>query len=103
MSRQHHILHIHLSKKKQKNLLDNIVAVAAFVYPMSGLPQVMLVFQGRTEGVSVGSWSMFVAFSLLFLIYGMIHRIKPMVVTNFLWILVDMFVVIGTLTHRMVG
>lgn len=79
------------------------MAVAAFVYPMSGLPQVVLVFQGSTDGVSVSSWTMFVGFSLLFLVYGMIHRIKPMVITNFLWILVDMFVVIGTVTHRMVG
>ncbi len=103
MSRQHHAFYVHLSKKKQKDLFDKLVGVAAFLYPLSSLPQMVLVFQGSTDGVSVVSWLGFAAFSTLFLVYGLVHKIRPVIVTNFLWVLVDLFIVFGTLTHRMIG
>lgn len=102
MSRQHHMFHLHLSKKKQRTGFDKVVAVAAFAYPLSGLPQAILVFQGSTDGVSLTSWVSFSLFSLLFLIWGIMHKIKPIIVTNLLWLLVDIFIVVGTITHRMI-
>lgn len=101
MPTQHHSLHIHLSKQKRKDLLDKIVGISAFLYPMSGIPQVVLVFKGETAGVSVLSWLGFMFFSTLFLLYGIVHKIKPLIVTNVLWLIVDGFVVFGTLTHHM--
>lgn len=95
------MFHVHLSKKKRRTSFDKLVGVAAFAYPLSGLPQAMLVFQGSTDGVSLTSWVFFALFSVLFLIYGIIHKIKPIIVTNLLWLLVDIFIVIGTITHRM--
>lgn len=101
MSRYH--LHIHLSKKKRKTLLDKIVMVAAYVYPLSGLPQLILVYKGEVSGVSIASWLGFACFSTLFLIYGIMHKIKPMIITNFAWLVLDLFIVFGTVTHRMMS
>jgi hypothetical protein len=40
----------------------------------------------------------FIGFSALFLAYGLIHRIAPMIITNILWLAVDSLVIIGVLT-----
>lgn len=98
MSRQNHLVHAHLAKKKQLTLFDKIIILAAFLYPLSGLPQVIEVFNGHTDGVSLWSWLGFIGFSALFLAYGLIHKIAPMIITNILWLAVDSLVIIGLLT-----
>ena len=98
MSRYH--LQIHLSKKKKRTILDKVVGVASYVYPLSGLPQLLLVYKGNVPGVSVISWVAFACFSSLFLMYGIVHKIKPMIVINLLWVIMDVMIVTATLTHR---
>lgn len=102
MSHHNHLLHLHLSKRKRKDLLDRIAMVAAFVYPAMGLPQVWHVFHGTTDGVSLVSWIGFMVFSTLFLLYGFAHRIKPLIITNAIWLAVDTLVVAGVLLDRTV-
>lgn len=99
MSRQNHILHFHISKKRQISWLDKTAIVAAFAYPLSGLPQVVEVFKGNIDGVSVLSWLGFMVFGLFFLVYGMVHKIKPMIITNASWLVVDGLVVSGVVIH----
>lgn len=99
MSRQNHLLHFHISKRKKLTYFDKLVAVAAFLYPLSGIPQVIEIFQGNIDGVSMLSWAGFIVFSILFLAYGVVHKITPMIVTNALWLVIDGLVVIGILYH----
>lgn len=73
--------------------------MAAFLYPLSGIPQVIEVYNGQVDGVSLLSWLSFIAFSALFLSYGLIHKITPMIITNTLWLGVDGLVVIGMIAH----
>lgn len=103
MSRQNHIVHAHLAKKKQLTLFDKIIILAAFLYPLSSLPQVVEVFNGQTEGVSILSWVSFMCFAGLFLAYGLIHKITPMIITNILWLAVDGLVIVGLLTSLKVA
>ena len=95
------MLYVH-TRKESQTLLDKLVEASAFAYPMTGLPQVVLVFEGSTAGVSVPSWTAFFAFSCLFFVYGRAHRIKPMVTANLLWMGVDSVIVCGTLLRRMI-
>lgn len=97
MSRQNPIMHTHLAKKKRLTLFDKIIILAAFLYPLSSLPQVVEVFNGHTEGVSILSWVSFMGFAALFLAYGLIHKITPMIITNILWLAVDGLVIVGLL------
>lgn len=97
MSRQNHVVHAHLAQKKHLTMFDKIIIVASFLYPLCSLPQVIEVFNGNTEGVSLLSWMGFMIFSVLFLVYGLIHKITPMIITNVLWLLVDGLVIIGLL------
>lgn len=74
--------------------------MGSFVSPVTGLPQAIDVFHGNAAGVSLVSWSGFVVFSLLFLLYGLVHKVKPMIVSNFLWLGVELSVITGLLLHN---
>jgi len=100
MSRNNHIALHHISKKRQINFFDRTIVVAAFISPLFGIPQVAGVLSGNIAGVSLFSWIGFMFFALLFLMYGYIHRIKPIIISNALWLVIDGFVVAGVVSHR---
>lgn len=97
---------IHIATKKKplkKNLhpftpLDRVVLFVSVLYPFSALPQIIAVFTGKTEGVSVLSWMVFLVCAALFLVYGIKRRVPPMIVSNSIWIVMDSLVILGILT-----
>jgi uncharacterized protein with PQ loop repeat len=91
------VMHHIQIKKRQKQTIDHIVGIASYIYPLTGAPQVISVFQGNIDGVSLISWACFAAFAGLFMTYGIIHKIKPMIVLNFLWLCIDLLIVVGIL------
>lgn len=99
MSHHSHLLHKHLNKKKSLKTFDKFMLVIAFVYPITGIPQAIKVFQGEAEGVAVLSWLGFLLFVSIFLTYALAHRIKPMIITYSLWWTVDAAVVVGVLLN----
>lgn len=100
MTQHNHLLHLHLHGKKRLTGFDKIMLTAAFIYPVTGIPQIVQVFNGNTEGVSVLSWAGFTFFVSIFLVYSIIHRIKPMIITYAMWLVVDVLVVVGVFLHR---
>ncbi len=95
---------IHIATKKTPilrpsnhkfTLFDKIVLFVSVLYPLSALPQAIAVLGGKTEGVSVISWMVFMACATLFLIYGIRRRVPPMIVSNSIWIIMDGLVVFG--------
>lgn len=100
MAQHNHLLHLHLRNKKHVTTFDKVMFCAAFLYPFTGIPQVIQVINGNTDGVSVLSWAGFALFVSIFLIYSIIHKIKPMIITYTMWWIIDVAVVIGVLVHR---
>ena len=99
MSFSHPLVHQHVAAKKKQTLFDKVIIVSAFIYPLSGISQVVEVFRGNTAGVSAWSWMGFMGFSILFLIYGIKNNVRPMMITNSIWIIVDGLIIIGVLAH----
>lgn len=71
--------------------------VAACLYPLTGLPQVIEVFSGHKDGVSLISWIGFLVFSSFFVFYGIKRKVLPMVINNFIWAVVELLVIAGIL------
>lgn len=99
MSRENYEFHKHIQNKKKITAFDTVVIAASFLYPLSSIPQVIQIFHGSTEGVSLYSWGSFAVFATIFLTYGLKHRITPMIVTNSIWIIMDSLVIIGVLVY----
>jgi uncharacterized protein with PQ loop repeat len=99
MSREYYEFHKHIQKKKKITSFDTVVIFASFLYPLSSIPQIIQIFHGSTDGVSLYSWASFAVFATIFLIYGHKHRIAPMMITNSIWLIMDSLVIIGLLLN----
>lgn len=102
-----HHAHLQTNKKKTaKNIslgdkiLDRVVMVISILYPLSAVPQLIEIIHGNSAGVSVLSWLSFFTCAGLFLIYGLRHRVMPMIISNSIWVVVDGLVVASLLMIR---
>jgi len=94
-------LHKHLSGKQKTTVIDNLMTVAAVVHPLTAVPQVVKIYTSHdVSGVSIWTWLGFMALGLVFLAYGLAHQLKPFILTQILWFIVDTLVVVGILLYR---
>ena len=87
------------AKKVPFTGLDRAVLVVSVLYPFSALPQIIAVFSGRTDGVSILSWMVFLVCTTLFFVYGVRRRVLPMMISNSIWIVMDSLVIAGILIN----
>lgn len=67
--------------------MDGAIYAAGVVSPMMTLPQIWQIWEAQSaEGVSLITWSSYLFFSVLWLFYGVIHKEKPIIISNALWI-----------------
>lgn len=99
-----HHAQLETKKKKKKTpgdvFLDRVVMVVSILYPLSALPQLIEIVHGNATGVSILSWLSFFACAALFLVYGLRHRVMPMIVSNSLWVVIDGLVVVSLMMTR---
>lgn len=91
-------LYKHLSKKQRVSTIDHLMSAAAIVHPLTALPQVYKIYSTQdVAGVSIWTWLGFMALGIIFLAYGIAHRIKPFIITQVLWFTIDLLIVVGVL------
>ena len=91
----------HLSKKQEITIVDRLMNVVAVIHPLTAVPQVYQIYTTHNvEGVSLWTWLGFMLLGLVFLLYGLLHKIKPFILTQILWFIVDFLVVVGVLIYR---
>ena len=96
---QHAIKHKH--PVEQPALIDQLTDIAAFAYPLTGLPQLIRILEThQAGGVSLTSWFGFGIFEIIFLLYGLKHKIRPLVITQALWLVVDVAVIIAAAVYH---
>jgi uncharacterized protein with PQ loop repeat len=91
----------HITQKKTTSkrdaAFDRFILLISIIYPLSAIPQLIDIFRGAIDGVSLISWAGFLVCASLFLVYGLRHQVWPMILSNTLWVLVDGLVVVGIL------
>jgi len=83
------------------HLFDKFIVPLALVAPFMTIPQVLAVWvKGNIDGVSILTWLGYALGSGFWVIYGIIHKEKPLTIANFLLFVFDVSIVIGVLLHR---
>ena len=103
----HQALH-HIHHRKQHKLLkyphpdpkirilDNVVLIFSVVLPLMSLPQAYNIWILKdTGGVSLITWVFFTMLAIPFILYGFVHKVKPMIVANIIWVIIGASIVIG--------
>ncbi|MBP9719415.1 MAG: hypothetical protein KBD46_03015 [Candidatus Levybacteria bacterium] len=91
----------YLKKKKESSRYINIIIyLFVIIAPLFTLPQVIDIWVlQKIEGVSLTTWAAYTTFSFFWLLYGLYHREKPIIISNSIFVLLDAFIVIGILVY----
>lgn len=85
---------------KWKRFLDKAIYFIAVFGPVMTIPQVLRIWRGKNAtGVSVVSWSAYLFVAAFWLLYGIVHKEKPIIFTNILWIIFEIMIISGTLVY----
>lgn len=87
-------------KKDQKTypLIDSLALLVGILQPLMTLPQILVVFKAQDASQqSLLTWVAYDIASTVLLLYGIVHKLKPIVVTQSLWLIVQSVLVFGIL------
>ena len=76
------------------------VSIVAVIEPIMTIPQAWTIWKNKSaQDVSLLSWSVFLIGALVWLVYGIKIKSKPLIVTSSLWIVLDSIVVLGIILY----
>jgi uncharacterized protein with PQ loop repeat len=92
-------------KKQPKStyliFLDKLTFVVGVIGPFTVLPQIYSIFSTKSAtGVSVVTWALIFIVTFPWILYGLAHKDKSIIVSFTLWEVVNLTVVIGALLYR---
>ncbi len=104
------LVHHHYLKRKQGKIsskqgpwvssLDRLIFVVGALGPISASAQVYKIWVEKTaEGVSIITWLANFLFSIVWLIYGIIHKEKSIIFTHALWMLINGLIALGAVIY----
>jgi len=89
-----------LKEKSNTTLVDSLMTVAAIIHPMTAVPQVVQIYATKNvSGLNLATWLGFILVGAIFLAYALAHRIKPIILTQVLWFIMDAWIAIGILLY----
>ncbi len=98
--------HINIDKvtyrilKKERTNIDRAMLIGGVSIQFATLFQAVEIFSSKNAGsVSIVSWAFFASFSVIALMYATVHKLRPMVITNFLGLIVNSMVLLGCILY----
>lgn len=82
--------------KRNVAVVDRLMMCASVLHPLSAAPQVYEIYASQNaSGVSLLTWMGFLLIGCVFLSYGLSHRLKPYIINQLVWFVLDVLVIIG--------
>ena len=83
---------------KWKRLLDEVIYVVGICGPLLTIPQLFTVWvKHNASGLSLFSWVGYAFIAIIWLIYGITHKEKPIIFSNIMWLAMEVLLIIGIL------
>ncbi len=88
------------STRIRNKSIDGAMGIVAVAGPLSAAPQIIQIFANQeARGVSLLSWIFYLILGLVSLSYGVIHKLKPIVISQTLWLFIDAFLIAGIIMY----
>lgn len=93
---------LHIKPKKPYiAFLDKLTFIAGIIGPFTILPQIYSIFSSHSAiGVSLMTWVLIFVVTFPWILYGVAHKDKSIIVSFTLWEVVNLAVVVGVLMYR---
>lgn len=79
--------------KKSANsfpVVDNLALLMGFLQPFFTIPQILMIIESRdASSISLITWVTYDVASVVLLIYGLKHKLRPIIVAQVLWLIVQ--------------
>lgn len=80
--------------------LDKLTFVVGVIGPFTVLPQIYAIFSTHSaKGVSLATWALIFIVTFPWILYGLAHKDKSIIVSFTLWEIVNLSVVVGVLIY----
>lgn len=84
-----------------KKTIDWLIYPVAIGAPLALVPQVLQLYSTHSAaGLSCLTWSLLALLNFLWVLYGLAHRERPIIVTNLAFMLLDVAVVAGIFLYQ---
>lgn len=81
-------------------LLDRLTFMVGIIGPLTVLPQIFTIFSSHSaQGVSLMTWALIFVVTFPWILYGIAHKDKSIIVSFILWEAVNLAVVVGVLMY----
>ena len=81
-------------------MLDKSIYTVSVIGLAMTIPQITKIWiEQNASGVSLIAWSTYVFTAFVWLMYGIAHKEKPIILTNIAWIFVNVIIVIGIIMY----
>ncbi len=101
----HHFYKTHQNKSelrsgKLETLVNGLVYLGGLFGPLFTIPQLAKIWIDKNAvGVSSISWGAYFLGSVFWVIYGVVHKEKPIIILNAIWLVLDLIIIIGVLFY----
>lgn len=112
MNGTHAIHHFHRRKRiyknheqyphpnKAKRIMDKAIYGIALAGPVMTIPQITKIWiEKNAAGISLISWCSYLILTFFWLAYGVMHKEKPIVFTNIIWIFIYTLIITGAFIY----
>src|SRR3989338_1017874 len=83
------------STNNLKNFMDKSIYIVGILGPLMTLPQVYKIWAEKSaNSLSMATWITYWLMAVFWLIYGIIHKEKPIIITNFLFMVINLSIVV---------
>ncbi len=77
-------------KHASTHVIDALALLVGFIQPIATIPQIWIVFETQNaSSVSFFTWTAYNCASVVLLLYGLHHKLLPIIVAQILWIIVQ--------------
>ncbi len=88
-------LHKHFSPRKATRTIDLLIYIIGVGGNIAVIPQIVAAWQSKAPGLAVWTWLLFVLFGVIWLMYAILHRQKPLIVAQCVGLSCNLLVVFG--------
>jgi len=90
----------HHTNSKQKTPFDYVIYFFSFATPLFELPQAYVIYAHHAaENVSIWSWGFFLIDNIIWILYALRTKMRPLLITSVLYLIIELSVVIGIVIY----
>ncbi len=89
------------SSRPLVRVVDFFIYAGGIIGPFVSLPQLLEVWVRKNAGsISVVTWSGYCVLTFLWIMYGVVHKEKPIIVANIVWLVFNVAITIGAIIYK---